>query len=117
MKDKFIQLHAHEHRVSCLCRVLQVSRSGFSTWQGRPDSARAQRHRLLIERMRVLHQQTRQAYGARRMWWLLKRVGNRVAAIGWPGCDAWPASWRCADSGISGPSSTASRKPLRGRIA
>ena len=86
MKYAFIQVHAHEHRVTCLCRVLQVSRSGFSAWQGRPDSVRAQRNRLLSERMRVLHQQTRQAYGARRMWWLLKRVGepcgrHRVARL------------------------------------
>jgi putative transposase len=29
----------------------------------------------LIERMRVLHQQTREAYGARKMWQLLNREG------------------------------------------
>lgn len=77
MKYGFIQAHAHEHRVTRLCRVLQVSRSGFYAWQGRPESRRAQRNRDLIGRMRTLHQQTREAYGARRMWQLLNRVGER----------------------------------------
>ncbi len=86
MKYAFIQAHTHEHRVTRLCRVLQVSRSGFYAWQRRPESARAQRNRALIDRMRVLHRQTREAYGARRMWRLLVRLGepcgrHRVARL------------------------------------
>jgi putative transposase len=51
----FIQANTQAHRVTRLCRVLQVSRSGFYAWQRRPASARAQRNRALIDRMRVLH--------------------------------------------------------------
>lgn len=69
-----------------MCRVLQVSRSGCYTWQHRATSPRAQANQLLIDRMRVLHQQTREAYGARKMWQLLNREGlvcgrHRVARL------------------------------------
>ncbi|TKB75073.1 MAG: IS3 family transposase [Nitrospira sp.] len=48
--------------------------------------ARAQANQALIDRMRVLHQQTRAAYGARKMWQLLTREGlvcgrHRVARL------------------------------------
>ena len=77
MKYAFMQTHQHEFRLTRMCRVLEVSRSGFYAWQRRPESARVQRNRHLIERMQVLHQQTREAYGARKMWHLLIREGLR----------------------------------------
>ena len=86
MKYRFIQAHQQEFRVTRLCQVLQVSRSGFYAWQHRAVSARTQANQALMERMRVLHQQTREAYGARKMWQLLKREGvacgrHRVARL------------------------------------
>lgn len=86
MKYGFIQRHQQEFRLTRLCRVLQVSRSGFYAWQRRQPSARTQSNQRLIERMRILHQQTREAYGARRMWQLLIREGltcgrHRVARL------------------------------------
>jgi transposase InsO family protein len=77
MRYGFIEAHQWEFRVTPMCRVLQVSRSGFYAWRHRQESARAQRNRRLMDRMRVLHQQTREAYGARRMWYLLTRLGER----------------------------------------
>jgi transposase InsO family protein len=70
-------MHQREFRLARMCRVLRVSRSGFYAWQRRGASARAQANQQLIARMRVLHQQTREAYGARKMWHLLKRNGLR----------------------------------------
>lgn len=86
MKYGFIQAHVREFRVTPMCRVLQVSRSGFYAWQHRPEGPRMQANRTLIARMRVLHQQTREAYGARKMWHLLTREGlvcgrHRVARL------------------------------------
>ena len=75
MKYGFIQAHTREFRVMPMCRVLQVSRSGFYTWQRRLESPRAHANLALIGRMRVLHQQTREAYGARKMWQLLTCEG------------------------------------------
>mgnify|MGYP001358247087 FL=1 len=86
MKYGFMQAHAREFRVLSMCRVWQVSRRGFYAWQHRPEGPRMQANRTLIARMRVLHQQTRDAYGARKMWHLLTREGlvcgrHRVARL------------------------------------
>ena len=86
MRYGFVQAHQQEFRLTRMCRVLQVSRSGFYAWQRRETSARTQANQRLIARMRVLHQQTREAYGARKMWQLLKREGlvcgrHRVARL------------------------------------
>ena len=70
-----MQAHQREFRVTRMSQVLQVSRSGFYAWQHQAASPRAQANEALIVRMRVLHQQTREAYGARKMWQLLKRDG------------------------------------------
>jgi putative transposase len=86
MRYAFIQQHRQEFRVTRLCHVLQVSRSGFYAWQGLPESPRAQQNRELLTQMQKLHQQTREAYGARKMWHLLKQAGyacgrHRVARL------------------------------------
>ena len=86
MKYGFIETHQGKFRVARMCRALQVSRSGFYAWQCRPASARTQADHVLIDRIRVLHQQTREAYGARKMWQLLRREGrpdgrHRVARL------------------------------------
>ena len=85
MKYQFVQAHHREFRVTPMCRVL-VSRSGFYAGQRRGTSPRTLANQGLIERMRGLHQQTREAYGARKMWHLLKREGlvcgrHRVARV------------------------------------
>ena len=61
MRYGFVQAHQQEFRLTRMCRILQVSRSGFYAWQRRETSARAQANQRLIERMRVLNQQTREA--------------------------------------------------------
>lgn len=81
-----MQRHTGEFRVMAMCRVLQVSRSGYYAWQRRPPGVRTQTNQRLIERMRVFHQQTREAYGARKVRQLLKRDGlicgrHRVARL------------------------------------
>ena len=76
MKYAFIQQHRQEFRVTRLCQTLHVSRSGFYAWHGRPESPRAQQNRALLTHMQKLHQDTREAYGARKMWHLLKQKGH-----------------------------------------
>ena len=81
-----MQRHTGEFRVMAMCRVLRVSRSGYYAWQRRQPSVRTQTNQRLIERVHVLHQQTREAYRARKMWQLLTREGlvcgrHRVARL------------------------------------
>ena len=51
-----MQRHQQEFRLTRMCAVLQVSRSGFYAWQRRKTSTRTQANQRLIDRMRVLHQ-------------------------------------------------------------
>ena len=61
MRYGCLQTHQQEFRVTRMCAVLHVSRSGVYAWQRRQPSARTQANQRLIARMRVLHQQTREA--------------------------------------------------------
>lgn len=56
-----------KYSVRMMCRALGVSRSGYYDWLGRPESARAQRHRVLTEKIRYFHQASRDTYGAPRI--------------------------------------------------
>jgi transposase-like protein len=86
VKYTFVSAHQAEFTVSRMWAVLAISRSGFYTWTRRPERPHTEANRVLVERMRVLHQQTREAYGARKMWQLLRREGlpcgrHRVARL------------------------------------
>jgi transposase InsO family protein len=50
-----------------MCRVLEVSRSGYYAWRGRAPSVTAQRRVELTERIRQVHDRSRQIYGAPRV--------------------------------------------------
>jgi putative transposase len=77
VKYAFIHTHQQEFRLARMCHVLGVSRSGFYAWQRRRPSARWLANQQLVEQMRRLHRETREAYGARKMWHLLNREGLR----------------------------------------
>lgn len=56
-----------KYPVRMMCRALGVSRSGYYDWVDRPESARAQRHRALTDKIRCFHQASRDTYGAPRI--------------------------------------------------
>lgn len=68
MKYAFIQEHRHQFSVSKLCRLAQVSRSGFHAWRKRTPSLRAQRNAQLLIEIRRIHVEHRSAYGAVKTW-------------------------------------------------
>lgn len=51
-----------------MCRVLEVSRSGFHAWTRRPPSPRAVEDAWLTDRIRVLQTLRRKVYGSPRIW-------------------------------------------------
>ena len=66
------------HSVRMMCRAMGVSRSGYYDWRERPESARAQRHRGLTQKIRYFHQASRRTYGAPRIRRDLQESGERV---------------------------------------
>ncbi len=64
------------HAVQRLCQVLGVSSSGFYAWRDRPPSRRALDDVRLVQQIRQLHAQTREAYGTDRIWHALRQAGE-----------------------------------------
>jgi putative transposase len=86
VKYAFIRKHKNEFRVSRMCAVLQVSRSGYYHWFDRPESRRAREDRQLLEQIREVHVESRRAYGAVKTWRELRGRGvacgkHRVARL------------------------------------
>jgi len=76
VKYRFIADHQGEFRVRTMCAVLGVSRSGFYEWRGRRPSARAVENARLLSRIRQVHQDAREAYGADKTWQALRALGE-----------------------------------------
>ena len=77
MRYAFIGTAQGRHRVGRLCQVLRVSRSGYYAWRTRPASARSQANGQLLDAMRSLHAQTKERYGAVKLWHALHAAGIR----------------------------------------
>jgi putative transposase len=56
---RFIAAQAAQHSVRLLCRVLDVSRSGYCAWRTRPPAARARADQALTEQIRQIHAHSR----------------------------------------------------------
>jgi putative transposase len=66
------------HSVRTLCRVLDVSPSGFYSSEGRPPSRRAVEDQDLTRRIRRVHEASRGTYGAIRVHADLRDEGTRI---------------------------------------
>ena len=75
---RFIAAEKANYPISLLCRMLGVSRSGFHAWQLRPPSDRELADAWLVERIREIHAESRQTYGARRIHRALRHRDVRV---------------------------------------
>jgi putative transposase len=74
----FVARHRRLFPIDRMCRVLDVSRSGFYAWCRRPASDRAQQTAGVIEQIRAVHRASRQVYGSPRVYWALRRAGHAI---------------------------------------
>lgn len=56
-----------QHPVAAMCRLLDVSESGYHAWQKRPPSQRGQENARLEIEIKAAHERTRQTYGPERL--------------------------------------------------
>ncbi len=61
-----------------MCRVLEVSKSGYYDWVNRPENMRAKRHRELRIKIRLAHIESRKIYGSLRIHGDLVDQGEKV---------------------------------------
>jgi len=66
------------HAIATMCRVLEVSASGYYAWLKRPPSARARADAELSSRITAIHQYSRATYGAPRIHEELAAAGLHV---------------------------------------
>jgi len=64
---RFIAAERAVHSIKTMCRVLDVSRSGFHAWARREPSARALEDERLTGRIREIHRANRRVYGSPRI--------------------------------------------------
>lgn len=78
MRFDWIKTHRKHWPVNLMCRVLQVSRSGYYAWTRRPPSERAERRATLTQKIRQVHEDSRHNYGSPRVHLELVEQGERV---------------------------------------
>jgi len=67
MKFSWIKQHSAEFPVDAMCLALGVSKSGYFASRSRPESQRARRSAELVERISIIHAQSRNNYGSPRV--------------------------------------------------
>ncbi len=77
---------AGTHRIGLLCRILEVSRSGYYEWRHREDSERSRSNRLLQVLIRSTFVMSDETYGAIRVHQNIQAQGhtcgkNRIARL------------------------------------
>lgn len=66
------------HSVATMCRVLNVSESGYHAWRKRPPSVRAEENARLEIEIKAAHRRTRETYGPERLQADLAEHGIRT---------------------------------------
>ena len=78
MRYAWIEQHRDDYAASRMCRLLEVSRTGYLQWRCRPPSARAQANARLDAQVAAMHAASRGSYGRPRIVRGLHEQGLRV---------------------------------------
>jgi putative transposase len=83
---EFIKAHQHQFSVEMMCRLLEVTRSGYYEWLKNPVAKRAQEDARLLRLIRASFVASQGVYGARRVFLDLREAGeicskHRVARL------------------------------------
>jgi putative transposase len=78
VKYAWIEAHRDAFAVSAMCRLLEVSRSGFNQWTTRSPSDRALANAALDARVAAMHATYRRSYGRPRITQALHQQGMKV---------------------------------------
>ena len=79
MKYAFIDQHRDSYPLQLLCTALQVSDSGFTSWQRSDGPKKWLSDGELLARIREIHEETKAAYGSPRIYQELKGCGIPVS--------------------------------------
>ena len=72
-----IDRRRYQYPVNMMCRLLEVSKSGYYAWRVRPESQRAKTDRELTRLIRCIHIESDGVYGASKITAELKEEGHQ----------------------------------------
>jgi putative transposase len=78
VKYAWIKEHRDSYPVARLCRLLHVSRSGYSQWRSRPPSSRVLANSVLDAQVATIHAESRYSYGRPRIVRALDQRGIKA---------------------------------------
>ncbi len=78
MRYRGILAEEAQFPVTMMCRLVEVSRSGYYAWRRRPESKRAKENRRLLVEIRAVHEENRRVYGSPRVHFELQARGIEV---------------------------------------
>lgn len=86
MRYEFVKEHQDLYAIGLMCRLLQVSSSGYYNWRKRAVSQRKIANQMLFKEIGRVFYENRQVYGAVRVWKKLNQEGikcgrDRVARL------------------------------------
>lgn len=67
MKYAWVDAHRNHFAITRMCRLLQVSRTGYCQWRGRAPSARSIANTVLDVQVAAIHARSRRSYGRERI--------------------------------------------------
>ncbi len=70
--------HRERFSVAGMCRALEVSASGYYRWRSQLPSQREKENERLLEKIRVVHQESRMSYGSPKVHRKLRQAGEQV---------------------------------------
>jgi len=73
-----VKANQANYPIAMMCRLLEVSTSGYYAWLKRPPSKRSREDAILTDRIRWIYLRSRSSYGAPRVYEELKDEGVRV---------------------------------------
>lgn len=79
MKYRMIQKNSSHFSVTKMCQTMKVSRSGYYAFLKRPESNRSKRQREVLGRIKVIHKESYEIYGAPSITFELNETGTRVS--------------------------------------
>jgi len=86
VRFQFVEDHRKVFPIHRMCALLEVSRSGYYAWRGRPPSEREMANEELYKEIKAAYDRAHETYGSPRVYQELKRRGiacseNRVARL------------------------------------
>jgi len=77
MRYQFIRSHRKAWPIWLMCKVLNVSRSGFYDWEKRGESPRKKENQKLLTAIKAVHAKSRETYGSPRVHAELTADGHK----------------------------------------